>query len=195
MTRFLVRAYRGVDRKIEDLVSARLKIDVRHHRLKLFWALALVGLVLPWLPSCDTQVQRECYRARVHDGDTVSLICDGETVKVRLHCIDAPEMGQGEWGRASKQHLERILPNRLKLTVKDTDRYGRRVGAVFSTGTSQESINLQMVRAGKAAVYDRYCSDGRYSGAEKQARSERTGIWQRGGDHQRPWAWRRTMKN
>jgi endonuclease YncB( thermonuclease family) len=99
-------------------------------------------------------------------------------------------MGQGSWGRTAKQHLARILPDRVELIVRDTDRYGRRVGEIFPTDEGRESINLQMVRAGQAAVYAKYCRRGSYFGAENEARKRRLGIWQMKGEHQTPWRWR-----
>jgi hypothetical protein len=59
----------------------QLEWNVRHQRLRLFWAIAFIGLVLPWLPSCDMAVHQACTRGRVHDGDTVTLICGGEKTK------------------------------------------------------------------------------------------------------------------
>jgi len=38
----------------------------------------------------------------VHDGDTITVLTDGRQVKVRLHGIDAPELGQA-YGQAAKR--------------------------------------------------------------------------------------------
>ncbi|WP_353744165.1 hypothetical protein [Halomonas sp.] len=43
--------------------------------------------------------------------------------------------------------------------------------------SGERRLNLAIVKAGQAAVYDRYCSDGRYPMAERQARQEEQGVW------------------
>ena len=48
-----------------------------------------------------------------------------------------------------------------------------------------------MVGSGQAAVYPRYCTEGRYFRMEDVARKAGAGIWGRAGDQQRPWAHRR----
>ena len=172
-------------------------LNVAHHRLALFWGLALVGLVAPWLL---TEVDigdwallapsgRACTVASIHDGDTLRAVCDGERLQVRLYCIDAPEMSQAPWGRESRDHLRRITPGEVAIRNHDTDRYGRRIGEILSAdGTS---LNLAMVSAGQAAVYPRYCQEPRFFAAERAARSGGLGIWSSAGDHQRPWDHRR----
>ncbi len=175
-------------------------LDVAHHRLALFWGLALVGLVSPWLLTGvdfgDWTILddsgRACTVASIHDGDTLRAVCDGERLQVRLYCIDAPEMSQAPWGRESRDHLRRITPGEVAIRIHDTDRYGRRVGEILTQdGTS---LNLAMVSAGQAAVYPRYCRDPRFFAAERAAQSEGFGIWSSAGDHQRPWDYRHRSK-
>lgn len=115
--------------------------------------------------------------------------CDGDKVKVRLYCIDAPEMGQKPWGRGARDYLRKILPRGADVTVRihDTDKYGRQVGEM---NYADENMNLAMVSAGQAAVYRRFCSDGMYYQSEKTAKKSGAGIWSKSGDHQRPWLWR-----
>jgi endonuclease YncB( thermonuclease family) len=174
----------------------RLRLDVEHHRLALFWVLSLVSLALPWLmaeldwsalPFTQRPAQT-CTVASVHDGDTLRAECLGERVQVRLHCIDAPELAQRPWGPESRDHLRKITPPAIALHIRDTDRYGRRVAEVLTI--EGDSVNLAMVAAGHAAVYRRYCSDPRFLVAEREARERRAGIWAMEGDHQQPWAYR-----
>ena len=56
-------------------------------------------------PLAKDGLPMPCTLVSVVDGDTLSLTCNGQPTRVRLHCIDAPEMGQGAWGRASRDHL------------------------------------------------------------------------------------------
>jgi len=48
------------------------------------------------------------------------------------------------------------------------DRFGRVVGGLVTTGGNV--LNLQMVLAGRAVVYSRYCSDDRYATSRSKAR-------------------------
>ncbi len=142
----------------------------------------------PWLvPSAD------CTLERVLDGDTVKAICDGEPIRIRFYCIDAPEMSQRPWGPESRRYLQEILPTYFRLSVIEKDRYGRTVGELFDPAES-ESINLRMVQQGKAAVYPRYCKEKSFFQAEEQAREAERGIWQMAGLHQKPWAYRRQKR-
>ena len=71
-----------------------------------------------------------CALDHCHDGDTCTLICAGERVKVRLHCIDAPEIGQAPWGAMSRDYLKQRAPAgaAVELVSVTRDKYGRTVG-------------------------------------------------------------------
>ena len=99
----------------------------RHKRLGLFWVAALIGLALPWFPSCESRDVRQCQVNSIYDGDTMRMTCSGKRVKVRLYCIDAPEMGQRPWGRESRDYLRSITPKQVSIQVRTRDRYGRLV--------------------------------------------------------------------
>lgn len=133
-----------------------------------------------------------CKVAVVLDGDTMDLVCKGREVRVRLHCIDAPELGQEPWGRRSRDHLRTITPRMVILVPKSTkygykDRFGRTIGEILTSDETRQNLNLSQVFSGSAAVYPRYCHDKRYFWTEEVARSARSGIWARGGLHQTPW--------
>lgn len=169
-----------------------------HQRLALFWILAGLGLAAPWLghggnpwfPSVPPG--RACQVDSVHDGDTLRATCDGRAVKVRLYCIDAPELAQRPWGQESRTYLRQLLPQPISLREHDTDRYGRIVGEVF--GHAGKSLNLALVEAGQAAVYPRYCKESRFFDAEKRAKADRRGIWEKEGEQQRPWDYRQGQR-
>ncbi|WP_328988102.1 thermonuclease family protein [Thiorhodovibrio winogradskyi] len=116
--------------------------------------------------------------------------CNGLKLKVRLYCIDTPEIQQPPWGTESRDYLRRITSRVVSLRIHDTDRYGRKVAEVIdpTTGTV---LNRAMVEAGQAAVYRRYCPDPSYRQAEANAKAAGLGIWAVPGDHQRPWDWRK----
>ncbi|NEX19662.1 thermonuclease family protein [Thiorhodococcus mannitoliphagus] len=133
---------------------------------------------------------QSCRLDYVLDGDSLRLVCAGKPVEVRLHCIDAPEKGQQPWGDRSRAHLKEMATRRLDLIPFEQDRFGRTLGEVYSTGENRISLNLEQVRSGQAAVYDRYCDNPRYFRAEREAREEKRGIWKRRGLHQTPWKYR-----
>ncbi|MDZ7809990.1 MAG: thermonuclease family protein [Arhodomonas sp.] len=119
---------------------------------------------MPWLSPDTTnipgttpdagQVLDACTVDSVYDGDTMTVRCAGQEVKVRLYCIDAPEMGQKPWGRRSRGHLRSITPNTVRIRVRDTDRYGRTVGEVLA---GERNLNLGWCGPGGAVEYERYC--------------------------------------
>ena len=173
--------------RLLDRVKGRLCWATRHSRLKLFWTIAVVGLLLPWLPSCDTAVRSHCTVNSIYDGDTMRLTCDAQRIKVRLYCIDAPETSQRPWGREARNHLREITPAQVVLIARTKDRYGRTVGEVLTADKGGDNLNLAMVRSGNAAVYPQYCDDRQYFQAEREARQAGRGIWNTPGAHQTPW--------
>ena len=138
--------------------------------------------------ASNSTASLDCAVNSVYDGDTMRLTCDGQRLKVRLYCIDTPEMGQRPWGKESRDYLRTLTPKRVSVVSHGQDRYGRTIGEVF---VADESLNLTMVRSGHAAVYPRYCKDRQYYEAEREAKKGRAGIWENPGDHQRPWVWRK----
>jgi endonuclease YncB( thermonuclease family) len=133
---------------------------------------------------------RVCDLDRVLDGDSLRLICGGESVEVRLHCIDAPEKGQDPWGNRSRAHLKRIATARVEMRAIETDRFGRTVAEVYTAAGERRSLNLEQVEQGQAAVYSRYCEESRFFRAERKARAASVGIWATPGDQQTPWTFR-----
>lgn len=122
---------------------------------------------------------------KVHDGDTITV--DG--VKVRLYGIDAPELSQ-PGGEASRDHLRALLRGqRVKVAVMDKDAYGRTVGRLFLPDGSD--VCAEMVRAGHAWVYRKYCRDCRdLLAAEALARWRGIGLWSEEAPTP-PWQWRK----
>ena len=170
-----------------------------HRRMVVFWNVAAIALIGPWmLKGCSITppvIHEGCTVSSVYDGDTLRAECDGEKLKVRLYCIDTPEMAQRPWGTESRDYLRSLLPqgSQIQLVIHDKDKYGRQVAEVMQNKTNQ---NLAMVRSGNAAVYRKYCprSYADYYLAEEAAQRNKTGIWQKSGLHQSPWKWRHKSK-
>lgn len=131
-----------------------------------------------------------CTVKSVYDGDTLTARCPAGEVKVRVFGIDAPEMGQKPWGTGSRDVLRGLLPDRdnITLRVRDQDRYGRTVAQVFA---GERDAGLEMVRQGRATVYEQYNDSAAYRQAQAEAKRDRRGIWEKSGSQQNPAAWRR----
>ena len=163
----------------------------------MFWSVAAIALTGPWmLKGCDVVsaggvVMEDCTVSSVYDGDTLRAECGGEKLKVRLHCIDTPEMGQKPWGRESRDYLRSLLPrgSQIQLVVHTRDKYGRQVAEVIR---GSKNLNRLMVQGGQAVVYPKYCPSSftEYYRAEDQARQGGNGMWSKSGLQQMPWEWR-----
>ncbi|PSB00845.1 hypothetical protein C7B64_21390 [Merismopedia glauca CCAP 1448/3] len=129
---------------------------------------------------------------RVHDGDTVKAKEGNQEYRIRLACIDAPELKQ-PLGYKSRDNLLKLISqsnNRISLQIIDTDRYGRKVGLIYST--QGKLLNLQQVESGMAYVYDKYLNNCPQAQLVKQAetiaKQKRSGVW--GGNYTPPWEFR-----
>ena len=110
----------------------------------------------------------------VTDGDTISVMRDGETVRIRLEGIDTPESNQAFGSRASVFTSSRVLNKRVTVHVRDVDRYGRLVSRVQVDGTD---VSVALVTQGLAWHYTQYSDDPVLSRAEVQARTAEIGVW------------------
>lgn len=110
----------------------------------------------------------------VQDGDTFKLP-DNKT-RVRLWGIDAPEKGQA-YADESRARLKELCEGKaVRLEIKDTDQYGRKVAIVW---LGKKNINLQMVEEGLAWHYAYFAPDAKdLAAAEKAARKAHKGLWQ-----------------
>jgi micrococcal nuclease len=148
-------------------------------------------------PSNPQQTNVSAQVLSVGDGDTLRAKMKGQTVTIRLGCIDAPEMAQSPFGVQARNRLQQILPAGQTVQVRsiESDRYGRTVAELFSGG---RSVNLQMVAQGQAAVYTQYLSgcaatQNQYLQAENQAKQKRLGFWSQSNPVM-PWDFRHSQK-
>lgn len=127
----------------------------------------------------------------VSDGDTITVRAEGKPqAKIRLYGIDAPESKQ-DFGRRAKEHLASLVAGEIvDVDVRSTDRNGRLV-AVIRMG--QININEEMLAAGLAWVYPKYCKSKfctRWRELEDEARGQRMGLWSQPAPIP-PWEWRK----
>ena len=130
-------------------------------------------------------------QARVIDGDTIDVA--GE--RVRLADIDAPEKDQ-PLGSAATRYLEQLIGGRpVEVVNLGRGQYGRIVGTVWvrrGRGEQPLDVNRRMVRAGFAHVNRQYTL--KYAREEDAARRDRLGV-HGAGTHEKPWEYRRRVKN
>ena len=113
---------------------------------------------------------------RVVDGDTLTIQVGNAFHRIRLSEIDTPEMDQ-HWGDEAKAALvAKVNGAVIKVTVVDTDRYGRIVGKVW---LGERDINRELVREGHAWVYKRYLLDDSLLEEQEAAISASLGLWHR----------------
>lgn len=132
--------------------------------------------------------------AHVVDGDTL----DVGPVRVRLHGIDTPEIGQScrtasgrKWkcGERAGERLAELVEGRVvACAVRTRDQYDRLVAVCMTTNAADAigDLNALMVREGLAWAFLRYSHD--YEMLENAARKARIGVWQ--GPAQAPWEYR-----
>jgi endonuclease YncB( thermonuclease family) len=155
----------------------------------------------------EAQTPSKSWRVKpgsVYDGDTFRAIATvtGEEIRVRLSCVDAPEIKQAG-GIESRDFLRRMLPDdqEVILAITEEDRFGRSVAEVFvpvPNSREEVPVNALMVRDGHAHFYERYkssCPDNAelYGDLEQEAIANKVGVWS-SGNAERPWDWRKRNK-
>lgn len=130
---------------------------------------------------------------KIVDGDTFDLLLpEQRTIRIRLHGMDCPERGQ-DYGKAAKEAFGELMQDQqLRVVAVDSDRYGRVVGDVYTTGGTW--VNLELVKRGMAWHYLAYSSDERLAAAEREARAARVGLWSQPRPVA-PWDWRKEKRS
>jgi endonuclease YncB( thermonuclease family) len=155
---------------------------------------AVLGAVIAMFVS--STMAMACEGLRDGPKGTVTEVVDGDTVildngiVVRLIGTQAPKLALGrddfeDWPLAdeARNALEALVLGE-KIVVRfggeDTDRYGRSLGQLFTTGGTEVWAQQQMLGAGMARVYsfpdNRKCL-AELMAAEGRARTMKLGIW------------------
>ena len=90
--------------------------------------------------------------SKILDGDTFTL--SGESRRIRVWGLDAPEWDQQGGSNATATLRSLISGKTLRCNVLDIDRYGRLVGQCFLL--DGRDIAAEMIRSGAATEYCRY---------------------------------------
>ena len=124
----------------------------------------------------------------VSNGDTLTVMRDGQAVKVRLYGIDSPEKRQAFGTQAKQLTSELAFDKLVTVKKKDIDKYGRIVGDVILP--DGRSLNQELVRAGLAWWYRKYAPDNQIlKDLEAETRSLKKGLWADKNPIP-PWEWR-----
>ncbi|MFS8856133.1 PspA/IM30 family protein [Synechococcus sp. H60.3] len=129
----------------------------------------------------------------VVDGDTFWADLNGRPTRFRLAYVDAPELTQGRWGRLSQEALQSLLPpgSLVQVDTLYVTPEGLHIAQVYN---SEGLVNLEMLRQGQAAVYERFlygANRERYLEAQELAQAARRGFWQQRNPVM-PWEFRET---
>jgi micrococcal nuclease len=204
--------------------------------LLLFYSLILLTTTSTQANNNNVEIYGKV--AAVQDGDTITLlrfptatnshlISDSiphqahlhTVIRIRLRCIDAPELDQEPHGLWAKKQLEKlILGQNIRVVNPEVDKHGRWLGEVFNK--DNVNVNQEMVRIGAAFVYCHFqqnCTsivqvtdshhkttsnkiENPYYPLEEEARKTCLGVWDtketplHGVGILRPWLWRFVRK-
>lgn len=151
----------------------------------------LLACLLLWLPTQAGAATLSGKVVKVVDGDTIDILKNRSTVRIRLNGIDAPERGQAFGNRAKQFVLDVAAQQTVTVEIKDVDRYGRSIGDVFLP--DGRNLNREIVAAGYAWWYRKYSKDQSLGRLEEEARRGRRGLWQ-DKTPVPPWEWRKVKR-
>lgn len=127
--------------------------------------------------SSKKEIQREFSGKVIEiiDGDTIEVLENNYSVRIRLAEIDCPESHQDFRQKAKTFTSELVFDRDVKILVKDIDRYGRSVAEIILP--DGRSLNRELISAGLAWWYQRYSSDQSLGQLQSQAKSAKLGLW------------------
>jgi micrococcal nuclease len=149
-----------------------------HRRVKLIAIVATALLFISYRPAFagDTLTVLAGTVTKVVDGDTLDVMLESGTIRIRLNGVDAPEKHQS-WGQEATNYLSASVLNKLiEVEPISQDRYGRMIANLFESG---QNINQALVREGYAWAFRKYMkkSDAALCTLEYQARATHRGLW------------------
>lgn len=157
------------------------------HRKTIFLIISLL-LLIGSKSVADTSIKGVV--KKIIDGDSLVILAGKKSIEVRLYGIDCPEYGQPFSLKAKNFSKKQVLGKKVLLKPQYYDSYGRLVAMVED---GKQSLNGEMVRAGLAWVYPRYCRKKictSWKEMEGLAKAKERGLW---GTFQPvpPWIWKR----
>lgn len=142
----------------------------------------------------------EIVSGSVYDGDTVRVKCGDAIARVRLACLDAPELKQ-QGGIESRDFLRNLINKHgsdVAMIPLEQDRYGRTVSElILKPGSVPEvSIQEELLKSGNARIYEQYSNCPNIQAfrlAQDIGKNNKAGVW---GDPNSipPWEFRKQNK-
>lgn len=175
-----------------------MRRSVRTFVLILWWALAACA-VLPSghaaAPSFVGHVRR------VADADTLVVERpDGQSVKVRLRYVDAPEVAHNRrqqdqpGARDALGYVDRNWRGREVTVTPSGESYGRIVGTVTRQQNGKEiDLGATLVHYGLAWVDERFKPPKQLLEEQAAAKKDKRGVW-KNEDAIAPWLWRQNQR-
>ncbi len=111
----------------------------------------------------------------VQDGDTIEILSNKQTYRIRLNGIDCPEKKQDFGNRAKQYTSDHCFGKTITARIIDKDRYGRYVADVFLT--DGKVLNEELVQSGLAWHYKQYSKSRLLASLENEARANKRSIW------------------
>lgn len=131
---------------------------------------------------------------KVIDGDSLLVATAKNTIEVRLYGVDCPEYDQ-PYSKAAKKFVEKnVLGKKVVIEPAYRDSYGRLVAVVVR---DNKVLNNDLVQAGLAWVYPRYCRKNFcniWKENERIARREKRGLWH-DAKPDSPWQWKKMKRS
>ncbi len=126
---------------------------------------------------------------KVNNGQEVLVEINGEGRAVRLACIQAPLHQQQPWSQQAKKTLSEALPQGsvVQMELRARDVYGRVVARLLK---EKMDIAAPLVSKGQVFAYDGYlgrCDDLNYKTLQREAQSQKEGVWAVEGGLAKPW--------
>ncbi len=158
----------------------------------------LLSILLLNNNSAQAQSLQKATIVSIGDRNSLLVRQREQTTTMWLACMEMPDPAQKTWGKTATERLKQLLPAGQPIQIREIsrDRYGSIIGEVFVNG---ESINLQLVTEGMAALNPQYISECRrtqaqYLLAEAEAQQQGIGLWQESNPCL-PWDYRRRLCN
>ena len=125
----------------------------------------------------------------VKDGDTIDVLLNGKTQRIRLGHIDCPEKNQPFGAKAKSYTSAKCFGQTVTiLHTRQYDRNKRLIAEIILT--TGDTLNRELVKAGLAWHYKQYSDDTTYNMLERSARFAKKGLWSEK-EPVAPWLWRK----
>lgn len=164
-------AWQGINTIIANLPPNRLELKASIMAIPL--ALALLVLL-----SAPVQASHPPWNGKVLEvlaGGVISVMRDGEAIKVRLRSIVCPKHDQPYGQEAKKFTRDICLGKTVTVWPVTFDRSGQAWADVILPGGRW--LNQELVRAGLAWQDKRYSRGAKLASAEDEARKSKRGLW------------------